>query len=1022
MVGFSEGPTPRNLQAEFADMNWLPRGEFGEQPIMSARNPPRAEAEKAVFLAAIALPAAQQAAFLDDTCAYDHALRERVEALVAAHSQEQVVDRSPVGPYDLPAGETLVDKLPCDIGRYRLVERIGDGAFGVVYRAEQTIPVTRDVAIKIVKPGMDTKEVIARFEAERQTLAQMDHPHIAKVLDAGATSEGRPYFVMEVVDGIPIAEYCDQHRLSVPDRLKLFETVCVAVQHAHQKGIVHRDLKPSNILVTQVENKAVPKIIDFGIAKAIASDSMDQSITTRFSTMVGTPLYMSPEQADGNGKDIDTRSDVYALGVLLYELLTGVTPFDENRLREAAYDELLHIIREEEPSRPSARIATLGTAAREIAESRRASAGTLGQLLRRDLDWIVMKALEKDRERRFETVIGLATDVRRFLKDETVQARPPSVTYQVRKFIKRNQVGITTSALVGLALVVGTAASLWQAVDANRARQLADHHAVSSLTSRRMAEANMWLAMEALDEVFLTTLGNDVVVEYASLQADEADIERNRKLLESVLGFYNRFAQQNDNNPNVKEATAKAYLKIGQIQSFMMKKDAAAVAFGRAATIFERLIADIDGGLENRFLLASCYGHFGTTEGYEKSIEILEHLVQTEPDNVEYESALAMAYRLSRQTVSAIAAFDSLIEKYPDNVDYYEGRALCYSGAELIHQMERLVKRFPREQAQARSLARRSYNFGRLRKLDGDVDEAEKYYRKASELYKKYDSDGGLGMMYLERGRLLKDQQRLGEADDSFRLGIKIFQHLTAGATTNPWDLRMLGDCHNELGNHADAISAYRRSNELQSIKAERFPTNRNQDMVRSIDEKLARLLCLQAEYDEAFARMLNAHELRMNLGTVNPGKGEFRAYWMNEIAREFSASENSTKTHINQAVEMAMLAINLAPSEAEYWNTLGMAYYRLGDFSNAIKTLTRSRESGPKDSDSSFFLAMSQWQLNQYEDALNTYGAAVGQMPENGLRDSRWVAIKAEATRLLEIAEDSIEFTADGSESPTAQ
>jgi serine/threonine protein kinase len=297
--------------------------------------------------------------------------------------------------------------------------------------AEQQHPVRRKVALKVIKPGMDTKQVVARFEAERQALALMDHPHLAKVLDAGTTDRGRPYFVMELIRGIPITQFCDLNQLTPHERLELFVTVCQAVQHAHQRGIIHRDLKPNNVLVTlQDDGTPLVKVIDFGIAKALGPERLtDKTLFTAFAQMIGTPLYMSPEQAEMNGQDTDTRTDIYALGVLLYELLTGTTPFDKERLKEASYDEIRRMLREEEPAKPSTRISTLGQAATTAAVNRKSEPKRLSQLFRGELDWIVMKALEKDRNRRYDTASSLAADLQRYLHDEPVQACPPSTLY-----------------------------------------------------------------------------------------------------------------------------------------------------------------------------------------------------------------------------------------------------------------------------------------------------------------------------------------------------------------------------------------------------------------------------------------------------------------------------------------------------------------------------------------------------------------------------------------------------------------
>jgi serine/threonine protein kinase len=356
----------------------------------------------------------------------------------------------------------VTEKTGDRIGRYKLLQTIGEGGCGVVYMAEQEEPVRRRVALKVIKLGMDTKQVIARFEAERQALAMMDHPNIAKVLDAGATEAGRPYFVMELVRGIKITDYCDQNNLPTRDRLDLFIKVCQAIQHAHQKGIIHRDIKPSNILVTLHDGAPVPKVIDFGIARATEGRLTDQTLFTAFEQFIGTPAYMSPEQAEMSGLDIDTRSDIYSLGVLLYELLTGKTPFDAKQLAAAGLDEMRRTIREQEPVRPSTRLGTmLEGELTTTAKHRQTDAPKLLHLLRGDLDWIVMKALEKDRTRRYETANGLAADLKRHLNNEAVVARPPSTAYRFQKLVRRNKLVFAAGASIGAALIITLAFSMW---------------------------------------------------------------------------------------------------------------------------------------------------------------------------------------------------------------------------------------------------------------------------------------------------------------------------------------------------------------------------------------------------------------------------------------------------------------------------------------------------------------------------------------------------------------------------------
>jgi serine/threonine protein kinase len=370
----------------------------------------------------------------------------------------------------LPVTEQPGDRL----GHYKLLQQIGEGGCGVVYMAEQEEPVRRRVALKVIKLGMDTKSVIARFEAERQALAMMDHPNIAKVLDAGATDAGRPFFVMELVRGIKLTEYCDQNKLSTEERLKLFVLICQAIQHAHQKGIIHRDIKPSNILVTLHDGVPVPKVIDFGIAKAAQGRLTDQTLFTAFEQFIGTPAYMSPEQAEMSGLDVDTRSDIYALGVLLYELLTGKTPFDTQELLACGLDKLRQAIREREPERPSTRLRTmLREDLTSAAARRQTDPPKLIHLVRGDLDWIVMKTLEKDRTRRYETANGLAMDIRRYLDNEPVLARPPSNLYRLHKLVRRNRVLVAAAGAVCLALIIGFGLSLYLFIQEREARQRA---------------------------------------------------------------------------------------------------------------------------------------------------------------------------------------------------------------------------------------------------------------------------------------------------------------------------------------------------------------------------------------------------------------------------------------------------------------------------------------------------------------------------------------------------------------------
>ncbi len=462
---------------------------------------------ESLYFAALEKPAVERAAFLDAACGTDVELRARVERLLAAQPKVGGFLDAPVATADLPAaGRTLTfgsdGSATADLpgraehigailgGKYKLIEEIGEGGMGSVFMAQQTEPVKRAVAVKVIKAGMDSKAVLARFEAERQALAMMDHPNIARVLDAGTTESGRPYFVMELVKGQPITQFCDERKLTPRQRLELFVPVCQAIQHAHQKGIIHRDIKPSNVLVALYDDRPVPKVIDFGVAKATGQTLTDKTLMTGFGAVVGTPEYMSPEQANLNNLDIDTRSDVYSLGVLLYELLTGTTPVDRKSLGKAALLEVLRIVREVEAPRASVKLSSIDTLP-SVAANRNTEPAKLSKLLRGELDWVLLKALEKDRTRRYDTANGLASDIQRYLADEMVEARPPSKGYRIKKVLRRNKGTVLATTLVMLVLIVGVVGTSWGFIQARSQRDLVEAErqvAVLAAESERQAK------------------------------------------------------------------------------------------------------------------------------------------------------------------------------------------------------------------------------------------------------------------------------------------------------------------------------------------------------------------------------------------------------------------------------------------------------------------------------------------------------------------------------------------------------
>jgi serine/threonine protein kinase/tetratricopeptide (TPR) repeat protein len=526
-----------------------------------------------IFSEALELTSAEErAAYLDRACGPDRSLRGRVEGLLGAHVEGDSFLESPAAAPSVTAtpGDRIGPEGPgTTIGPYKLMEPIGEGGMGVVYVAEQSQPVRRRVALKVIKPGMDTRQVIARFEAERQALALMDHPNIAKVHDGGTTESGRPYFVMELVRGLPITDYCDRQQLSIRERLDLFVLVCRAVQHAHQKGIIHRDIKPSNVLITLHDGVPVPKIIDFGIAKATGQSLSEKTVYTAFAQLVGTPLYMSPEQAELSGLDIDTRSDIYSLGVLLYELLTGTTPFDSEALKKAAFDEVRRIVREEEPPRPSTRLGSLGETLTTISARRKADPRRLGASMKGELDWVVMKALEKDRRRRYETANDFAADVMRYLTDRPVEACPPSAWYRFTKYARRNRAALTTAALVALALVTGTAVSAWQAVQARRA----------GAEARRRADESRQVVDYLVNDIF----GSVAPEKVRARKLQGRDVTVLDLLNDADAHLSERFAGQPLVEASVRMALARAY-------EFVWELERSAANAARAAELRARFL------------------------------------------------------------------------------------------------------------------------------------------------------------------------------------------------------------------------------------------------------------------------------------------------------------------------------------------------------------------------------------------------------------------------------------------------
>jgi serine/threonine protein kinase/tetratricopeptide (TPR) repeat protein len=632
---------------------------------------------KAIFLSAIEKHAPDEwPAFLERACGGDALLRAGVEKLLRAQAVLGSFHESPRSTdlvmVDHPGAEcagTVIDG-------YKLLEQIGEGGMGVVYLAEQEKPVQRRVALKVIKPGMDSAQVIARFEAERQALALMDHPNIARVLDAGTTETGRPYFVMELVQGVPITEFCDLHRLAPEARLKLFRDVCHAIQHAHHKGVIHRDIKPTNVLTTLQGGVPVVKVIDFGVAKALGQKLTERTLFTASGQMIGTPAYMSPEQAEMSGLDIDTRSDVYALGVLLYELLTGTTPLENRRLQKAGYAELQRLIREEEAPRPSTRLSALGDSATVLAHKRGLDVRRLSQLLACELDWVVMKALEKDRNRRYDTPGSLADDVERYLRREAILARPPSLVYKLSKFAQRNRAAVLAVTAVVVALLAGSAIATWQAVCAMRSEAAA----VAAKEVAEARDADTRAVLKFVEEHIIAATRPEGV---AGGQGRSRTI---REALEAALPFVEKdFADK----PLIE---ARLRLMLGMSFGYLGESRTAAEQFETARALFARHRGpDHRETLASQHNLASSYHALGR---YSDAVKLYEETLPAQqtrlgadhPETMMTRYNLAVSYAALGRHVDALKLREETLElrkarlgpEHPDTLRSMIGLANSY--------------------------------------------------------------------------------------------------------------------------------------------------------------------------------------------------------------------------------------------------------------------------------------------------------------------------------------------------------
>jgi len=839
--------------------------------------------ERDLFIAALKVPdLVARAAWLDQECSGDATLRQRIDVLLQAFDNAgSLLEKPVVGPgatIGEPAqgeasgrGTEPVSEAPGTvIGPYKLLQQIGEGGMGTVFMAEQTEPVQRKVALKLIKSGMDSRQVIARFEAERQALALMDHPNIARVLDAGTTASGRPYFVMELVKGVPITKYCDEHHLTPRQRLELFVPVCQAVQHAHQKGIIHRDLKPSNVMVCLYDGKPVPKVIDFGVAKAAGPRLTEKTLFTEIGQVVGTLEYMSPEQAELNQLDIDTRSDIYSLGVLLYELLTGTTPLERKRFQAVAFLEVLRLIREEESPRPSTRLST-AEGLPSIAANRGLEPKKLSGLMRGELDWIVMKTLEKDRNRRYETANGLAMDVQRYLADEAVQACPPSARYRLKKFLRRNKGPVLAASLVLLALVVGVIGTTLGLLEAQASQEQAEQEAINAgkerdaatkareaeSVQRQRAEAARDRAADTLDAMTSNIVG-DALIQQKAITPEQ------KQFLTTALEYYRELLKEKASDQATQYRIANAELRVGHMEFRLGRKREATILVRQARDDFAKLAREFPTDTESRSALAVAHNHLGVLwhdlgkedearAEYRAAIGLYEELAAQFPADPRRRFELARTHHnlgaVLRDVQPAEAEIEFraalnlrkiLVADFPALPNYRDELAATYfSLATLLRDLgkwnlamaeiragidlnRQLVREYPASPAYRAGLARAQTTLGSLWADVRKWDQAEAEYRAAEKGYKNLavgfplvaDYRDGVATCRLNLGIVLDGLGKREEAEMEFRASVAIREQLVAEFPMLPTYRRDLADSHLAF---AGTLAAWKKSGQART-------------------------------------------------------------------------------------------------------------------------------------------------------------------------------------------------------------
>jgi len=765
-----------------------------------------------IFLAAVERhPPEEWDSYLDQVCAGDDEMRRQVNLLLKAHREAgSVPGAAPRGLDETDTYPVAAERPGAVIGPYKLLQQIGEGGMGTVFMAEQTRPVHRKVAVKVIKAGMDSKQFISRFEAERQALAVMDHVNIARVLDAGTTESGLPYFVMELVHGVPITKYCDDNRLSPRERLELFVPVCQAIQHAHQKGIIHRDIKPSNVMITLYDGKPVPKVIDFGVAKATEQKLTERTLFTKYGTMVGTLEYMSPEQAEMSALGVDTRSDIFSLGVLLYELLTGSTPLSHKRLKEAAYAEILRLIKEEEPPKPSTRLSDSGEALASISANRHTEPAKLTKLVRGELDWIVMKALEKDRNRRYETANGFVQDVQRYLADEPVQACPPSARYRLKKFLRRNKGPVMAASLALLILIAGITGTTWGLLHADQNRRKAES-ALAAETEARQAESQAReQAMAAL-----RSMTDEIVQNQMAREAELRD--EDKEFLRKILKHFEGFAAITSNDAESRAIRAEGYAQVGVIRHRLGELKEAEAALADAEVLWKGLVAESPEQPKFRRELAHSQNNLGilfraigqlkkADASFADAVANYTQLAANHPTRPEFRQYLAQCCNNQGNLFSTMGRFSEAETAYLN--------ALSYA--------RQLVADFSDRPNYRRYLAQTHSNMGILLRVTGRLKEAESSFADALAVQQKLVTESPSRLEYRQElagshiniGVLLRATSRWKEAESAYTEARAIYKQLAADFPAIPEIRHQLALSETSL---ARLFAAMRRSQDAEA-------------------------------------------------------------------------------------------------------------------------------------------------------------------------------------------------------------